>query len=96
MNDDCLQGVVVKRLHWDWANPVFLFSFFLRFYLLIHERHREREREAEREAGSSQGAQCGTRSWIPESCPEPKAEAQLLSPQASQIISFKNKEIKGT
>ena len=47
------------------------------------ERERERERKAETqaegEAGSLQGARCGTQSWIPGSCPEQKADGQLLS-----------------
>ena len=43
------------------------------------EREREAETQAEGEAGSMQGAQRGTRSWIPGSRPEPKADAQLLS-----------------
>ena len=57
--------------------------FFLRFYLFIHERHREREAEiqAEGEAGSLQGAQCGLHPRSPR--PELKANAQLLSHQAS-------------
>ena len=53
--------------------------FFLRFYLFIHERQREAETQAEGEAGSMQGARCGTRSWIPGSHPEPKADTQPLS-----------------
>ena len=43
------------------------------------QRKREAEIQAKGEAGSPQGARCGTRSQIPGSCPEPKADAQLLS-----------------
>ena len=54
------------------------------------EREREREREAETqaegEAGSMQEAQCETPSWIPGSCPGPKADAQLLSDTGVQNI----------
>ena len=44
-------------------------------------RHTETEAETqvEGEAGSSPGAQCGTRAMNPESCPEPKVDAQPLS-----------------
>ena len=63
-------GLVLKAL---------LLLLFLRFYLFIHEREREAETQAEGEADSMQGVLCGTWSQIPGSCPEPKADAQLLS-----------------
>ena len=57
--------------------------FFQRFYLFIHKRHREREREAETqvegEAGSMQEPDVGLDPRTPGSCPELKADAQLLS-----------------
>ena len=37
------------------------------------------ETQAEGEAGSPHGARCGTRSQVPGSGPEPKADAQPLS-----------------
>ena len=43
------------------------------------EREREAETQAEGEAGSMQGALRETQSWIPGSCPKPKADAQPLS-----------------
>ena len=60
-------------------------------YLFIHERHGEREAEtrAEGEAGSTQGARHGTQSQVPRSCPEPKADAQLLSPPGVPRLVFK-------
>ena len=63
------------------SSPSFCGFFFLKTYLFIHERHRLRETEiqAEGEAGSSQGARCRTRSRIPGSQSEMKADAQLLS-----------------
>ena len=45
----------------------------------MRDTEREAETQEEGEAGCLQGAQCGTQSWIPGSCPEPKADAQLLS-----------------
>ena len=48
-------------------------------YLFTRDTHREAETQAEGEAGSMQGAECRTRSQIPGSCPEPKADAQPLS-----------------
>ena len=45
----------------------------------MRDHERETETQAEGEAGSMQGAQYGTRSWIPGSRPEPKADAQPLS-----------------
>ena len=60
------QFIVLRRL------------FFFFKILFINERHtkREAETQAEGEAGSMQGARCGTRSRIPVSYPEPKADAQ--------------------
>ena len=45
----------------------------------MRDTEKEAETLAEGEEGSLQGTWCGTRSWIPGSCPEPKADAQLLS-----------------
>lgn len=45
----------------------------------MREREREAETLAEGEAGSPQGARCRTRSWIPGSGLEPKADSQPLS-----------------
>ena len=45
----------------------------------MRDTEREAETWAKGEAGSLQGAQCGTRSQIPGSRPEPKADTQLLS-----------------
>ena len=66
------------------------FIFLKTFYLSIHERHREREVETQAvgEAGSLQGAQCGIRSWIPGSCPEPKADIQPLSHTGVSRLHF--------
>ena len=50
------------------------------------------ETQAEGEAGSMQGARCGTRSWIPGSHPEPKADAQPLSHPGIPTNSFKTNE----
>ena len=43
------------------------------------EKDREAETQAEGEAGPMQGARCGTQSGTLGSCPEPKADALLLS-----------------
>ena len=45
----------------------------------MRDTDREAETQAEGEADSLEGAQCGTRSRISGSCPEPKADAELLS-----------------
>ena len=45
----------------------------------MRDTEREAETQAEGEAGSPPEAQCGTRSQILRSCPEPKADAHLLS-----------------
>ena len=45
----------------------------------MRDTEREAETQAEGEAGLPKGARCGTQSQIPGSCPEPKADAQLLS-----------------
>ena len=50
----------------------------------MHERHREREREAETKAKGGKQAPCrepdvGLDPRTPGSCPEPKADTQLLS-----------------
>ena len=63
----------------------FIFLLFFKV-LFIHEKHREeRERgaetQAEGEVGSMQGARCGTPSQDLGTCPEPKADAQPLSPR---------------
>ena len=84
-----------------WNNGVFynlqhfLFRFifkdiFKRFYLFIHETEREREAEtqAEGESGSMQGTWRGTRSQIPGSCPEPKADTQPLSYPGIPFLCF--------
>ena len=57
------------------------YYYFFKIPLFIHERHREREAEIqpEGEGGSMQGAQRGTRSQIPGSHLEPKADAQPLN-----------------
>ena len=55
----------------------------------MKDNERETETQAEGEAGSMQGARCGTQSWIPGSCPEPKADAQLLSLPGIPIRFFK-------
>ena len=56
------------------------------------EREREAETQAEGEAGFFQGARCGTRSQIPGSYPEPKADAHPLShpgvPNYFLILNF--------
>ena len=49
---------------------------------------REAETQAEGEAGSPQGAGCGTRFRIPESGPEPKADAQPLSHPGISFFHF--------
>ena len=52
-------------------------------------RDTEREREAETEAGSPQGTRCGTRSRIPGSGPEPKADTQPTEPsRRPDLIPF--------
>ena len=62
------------------ATSVFIFFLFFSFFSFkIYWFMRDAGIQAEGEAGSLQGAQCGTRSWIPESRPELKAEAQPLS-----------------
>ena len=68
-----------------------------KFYLFIHERHRERGRHRQR----GKQAPCGEPDMgldprTPGSCPEPKADAQLVShPGAStQIKSLKKKWLK--
>ncbi|CAD7672427.1 unnamed protein product [Nyctereutes procyonoides] len=54
------------------------------------EREREGERERERERDSPQGTRCGTRSRIPGSHPELKADAQPLSHPGIPGISISN------
>ena len=49
---------------------------------------RETETQAEGEEGSPHGAQCGTRSWIPGSCPELTADTQLLSHPGVPFFHF--------
>ena len=56
--------------------------FFKRFYLFIHERHTERERQRHRQRekqGPCREPTVGLDPGTPGSCPEPKADAQLLS-----------------
>ena len=57
------------------------YAFFFKdfIYSFMREREREAETQAKGEAGSMKGARCGTRSWIPGSHPETKADAQPLS-----------------
>ena len=58
----------------------------------MEDTQREAETQAEREAGSPQGVRCGTRSWDPGSCPEPRADAQPLShPGVLVFILYKIK-----
>ena len=73
-----------------YPGSFFFNLFFKRLYLFIHERHTEREAEtqAEGEAGSMQGARHGTQSRILGSCPEPKAEAELLSHPGVPKLEF--------
>ena len=54
----------------------------------MRDTQREAETQAEGEAGSMQGARCGTRFQIPESPPEPKADAQPLSHPGIPKINF--------
>ena len=63
------------ELKWQgvWDTTV-LFVCFLWFYLFIHKRHREGGRERSRLLAGS-----GTGSLDPGSCPELKADTQLLS-----------------
>ena len=53
----------------------YIYRFFLKI-LFIHERQ---EREAEEEAGSMQEPDVGVDPGTMGSCPEPKADVQLLS-----------------
>ena len=52
------------------------------------EQEREAETQAEGEAGSPQEARCGTQSRIPGSCPERKADTQLLSNPVCGFIAY--------
>ena len=81
-------------------------NFFKRFYLFIHEKHREREREREAEHRQREKQACcrepdpGLDPGTPESHPEPKADAQLLShpgvPNFTVLMSInKYKNYKG-
>ena len=54
----------------------------------MRDTQRGAETQAEGEAGSIQGAPCGTRSQDPGSCPEPKADAQPLSPRGIPLEKF--------
>ena len=63
--------------------------FFQRFYLFIHERHRERQRHRQREKQApcrepDVGLDPGTLG----SQPEPKADAQPLSPPGAPVFTF--------
>ena len=61
--------------------------FFLKIlFIYSWETHRETETQAEGEAGSPQEAWCGTWSWISGSCPEPKADPELLSHAGIPVI----------
>ena len=62
--------------------------FFLKIYLFIRDTQKEAETQAEREAGYLQGSWCGTWSPDPGSCPEPKADTQLLSHPGVLIYLF--------
>ena len=84
-----------------WPQSFLLLSFsFLFFKDIIYpfmiDTEREAETQAEGEAGFSQGARCGTRSQTPGSCPEPKADAQPLSPPGALIspISYRDMDAK--
>ena len=75
-----------KSYHLCCFISCFFCSTIYLFYLFIHKRGRERGRDIGR--GSSRlpaGTRCGTRSLDPGSCPEPKADAQLLSHQVSLL-----------
>ena len=62
------------------------YSFFLRSYLFIHERHRERQRHRQREKQAPcREPHVGLGPRTPGSCPEPKADAQPLSPPGGQL-----------
>ena len=64
--------------------------FFLRFFKkIIHERERQRHRQKEKQAPFGE-PDAGLNPRTPGSGPEPKADAQLLSHQASLCLCFKN------
>ena len=67
-------------------NNVSLFIYLFKILFFIHERHRERQRHRQREgeAVSSQEARPGTLTQDLGSCPELKADAQLLNTQTAE------------
>ena len=84
-------GGEVERAE-DKSSLFFSFPFFfLRCYLFIHERHGKTCRDTGRGRRSRLYARepdVGLDPGNPGSGPEPKAEAQSLSMQASQEVSF--------
>ena len=74
-----LQPSSIRR--WMWHKEEIHVHIFKKdfIYLFMRDSEREAETQAEGEAGSLQGAQCGLDPKTPGSCPEPKADAQLLS-----------------
>ena len=60
---------------------IYLSIYLFRFYLFIHETHRERQRHTQREKQAPcREPDVGLDPGTPGSRPEPKADAQLLSP----------------
>ena len=74
------------------TNVIFIYQYFLIIfkdfiYLFRRDNEIETETQAEGEAGSMQGARRGTRSRIPGSRPEPKADTQPLNHPSIPVFS---------
>ena len=67
-----------------------LFFFFLKFYLFVHEIKRERERQRHRQEKQAlhKEPDAGLDPGTLGSCPEPKADTQLLSHPGNPIIQY--------
>ena len=57
-------------------------------YLFIRDTWREADTQAEGEAGSLWEARCGLDPRTPESCPEPKADAQPWATQDPELFAL--------
>ena len=71
-----------------WGSVLFFFKDFI--YLFMKDTHtqRQRHRQKEKQAPHKEPNE-GTRSWIPGSGPEPKADIQPLSHPGVPGLSFK-------
>ena len=71
-----------------WFLLILVYIFKKRLYLFTHEGEGERQRHRQREAGSMQEPNMGLDPWTPGSCPEPKADMQLLSHPGVPSLHF--------